>query len=48
MKIGILGGTGKEGAGLAARWAQAGHEIVRKGCMSKDIVAEDDVGFLAF
>ena len=28
MKIGILGGTGKEGAGLALRWAQAGHEIV--------------------
>ena len=28
MKIGILGGTGKEGAGLAVRWAQAGHEIV--------------------
>lgn len=28
MKIGILGGTGKEGAGLAARWAQAGHEII--------------------
>ena len=28
MKIGILGGTGKEGAGLAVRWARAGHEIV--------------------
>ena len=28
MKIGIVGGTGKEGAGLGARWAQAGHEIV--------------------
>ncbi len=28
MRIGILGGTGKEGAGLGARWAQAGHEIV--------------------
>ena len=28
MRIGILGGTGKEGAGLAVRWAQAGHEIV--------------------
>ena len=28
MKIGILGGTGKEGAGLGVRWAQAGHEIV--------------------
>ena len=28
MKIGIVGGTGKEGAGLGARWAQAGHAIV--------------------
>jgi NADPH-dependent F420 reductase len=27
MRIGILGGTGKEGSGLAVRWAQAGHEI---------------------
>lgn len=28
MRIGILGGTGKEGSGLAARWAEAGHDIV--------------------
>ncbi len=28
MKIGILGGTGKEGAGLGARWARAGHDVV--------------------
>ena len=28
MNISILGGTGKEGAGLAVRWAQAGHDIV--------------------
>jgi NADPH-dependent F420 reductase len=28
MTIAILGGTGKEGAGLAARWALAGHEII--------------------
>lgn len=28
MKIAILGGTGKEGAGLAYRWAVAGHKIV--------------------
>lgn len=28
MNIGILGGTGKEGAGLGARWALAGHSIV--------------------
>jgi len=28
MKIAIIGGTGKEGAGLALRWAAAGHEII--------------------
>ena len=28
MKIGLVGGTGKEGRGLAARWARAGHDIV--------------------
>jgi len=28
MKIGILGGTGKEGSGLAYRWALKGHEVV--------------------
>jgi NADPH-dependent F420 reductase len=28
MKIAILGGTGKEGAGLGFRWAAAGHEII--------------------
>ncbi len=28
MNVAILGGTGKEGAGLAARWARAGHAIV--------------------
>jgi len=27
-KIAILGGTGKEGKGLAYRWALAGHEVV--------------------
>ncbi|MEM7435613.1 MAG: NADPH-dependent F420 reductase [Myxococcota bacterium] len=27
MKIGIVGGTGREGRGLAVRWAQAGHEV---------------------
>ena len=26
-KIGIVGGTGKEGKGLAFRWAQAGHDV---------------------
>lgn len=28
MKIGLVGGTGKEGRGLAARWIPAGHEVV--------------------
>src|SRR5947199_5618387 len=26
-KIAVLGGTGKEGSGLALRWADAGHHI---------------------
>jgi len=28
MRIGIVGGTGKEGSGLGVRWAAAGHEVV--------------------
>jgi NADPH-dependent F420 reductase len=28
MRIAIVGGTGKEGGGLAIRWARAGHSIV--------------------
>ncbi len=28
MRIAILGGTGKEGSGLALRWANAGHEVI--------------------
>lgn len=28
IRIAILGGTGKEGKGLAYRWAKAGHEVV--------------------
>jgi NADPH-dependent F420 reductase len=27
MRIGIIGGTGKEGSGLALRWARAGHAV---------------------
>jgi NADPH-dependent F420 reductase len=27
-KIAVLGGTGKEGAGLALRWANAGHHVI--------------------
>lgn len=28
MRIGIVGGTGKEGRGLATRWASAGHSLM--------------------
>lgn len=28
MDIGIIGGTGKEGRGMALRWARAGHQVV--------------------
>ena len=28
MQIGLVGGTGNEGSGLALRWAQAGHQVV--------------------
>src|SRR5256712_1427898 len=28
MNIAILGGTGKEGSGLAMRWAMVGHSII--------------------
>jgi len=27
MRIAVIGGTGKEGRGLAVRWARAGHEV---------------------
>lgn len=27
MKIGIVGGTGREGRGLGVRWAKAGHDV---------------------
>jgi NADPH-dependent F420 reductase len=28
MKIAVVGGTGKEGSGMALRWAKAGHEVM--------------------
>lgn len=28
IKVAVLGGTGKEGSGLATRWAHAGHEVI--------------------
>lgn len=27
MKLGLIGGTGREGTGLSVRWAKAGHEV---------------------
>ena len=27
MRIGIIGGTGKEGRGMALRWVRAGHQV---------------------
>jgi NADPH-dependent F420 reductase len=40
MRIGIVGGTGKEGSGLALRWARAGHAVIigsRDGERGKDV-----------
>jgi len=28
MRVAVIGGTGREGFGLAARWARAGHDVV--------------------
>lgn len=39
MKIAILGGAGKEGGGLAVRWANAGHDII---IGSRDAVRAQD------
>jgi prephenate dehydrogenase len=27
MRIAVIGGTGKEGGGMALRWARAGHAV---------------------
>lgn len=43
MRIAIVGGTGKEGSGLAIRWARAGHSIIigsRDGAKAKASAAE--------
>jgi len=42
MKIAILGGTGPEGAGLAFRWSQAGHEIIIGSRVKENAVAKAD------
>lgn len=43
MRIAVIGGTGKEGRGLAMRWAIAGHEVVlgsRDGARASQVAAE--------
>src|SRR5258708_18340297 len=43
MRIGIVGGTGKQGRGLAVRWARAGHAIAigsRDAARASGFVAE--------
>ncbi len=43
MRIAIIGGTGKEGGGLAIRWARAGHVVVigsRDGDRARERAAE--------
>lgn len=42
MRIGLVGGTGKEGRGLAARWARAGHDVIvgsRDAARARDVAA---------
>ncbi|HEU5300167.1 MAG TPA: NADPH-dependent F420 reductase [bacterium] len=39
MRVAVIGGTGKEGFGLAARWARAGHHVII-GSRSADKAAE--------
>jgi NADPH-dependent F420 reductase len=43
MKIAIIGGTGKEGRGLAFRWAKAGHEVVIGSRQSEKAIVAADV-----
>lgn len=46
-RIAIIGGTGKEGKGLAYRWAKAGHEVViGSRLVEKAQIAADDVNAL--
>lgn len=46
--IGIIGGTGPQGRGLAARWARAGHEVhVGSRTLEKATRAVEDVRTLA-
>jgi len=46
-KIGIIGGTGKEGKGLAYRWARAGYEVsIGSRQIEKALAAAGDVNSL--
>ena len=50
MRIGVIGGTGKEGRGLSVRWAKAGHELAlgsRDPERAKDCARELRAGSLA-
>lgn len=47
MRIAIIGGTGKEGKGLAYRWALAGHDvIIGSRIVEKAQLAADEVNLL--
>ncbi len=46
-RIAIIGGTGKEGKGLAYRWASAGHQvIIGSRQVEKAQIAADEINFL--
>jgi 8-hydroxy-5-deazaflavin:NADPH oxidoreductase len=46
-KIAIIGGTGKEGKGLAFRWARAGHDVViGSRVLEKAQTAADEINLL--
>jgi NADPH-dependent F420 reductase len=47
MRIGVIGGTGKEGSGLAVRWARAGHAVTigsRDGERGRDAAGRLSIG----
>lgn len=47
-RIAIIGGTGKEGKGLAYRWAKAGHEIcIGSRSVEKARLAADEIAAMA-
>ena len=44
--IAILGGTGKEGSGLALRWAQNGYKVIIRGMENGAAARESDINVL--